>query len=326
MNYLTKKFVILSIISILTIISFSTITSGQEEEIDIVCSNSVLSDFTSNIIKKNVTIEYIMPPGVCPAFYDTTPSDVSSIVNADVVISFGSPSMEPWLADLLEYNKDCEIIECKDMGEWNVPTNAKIYVEHIADQLKSIYPKLNDEINENTEIYLEEIDKTATNLKEIIQTQGYQNNKVIAMSWQKDFLEFLGINVTYSYGPPQGLSVQDELDVISAATEDDVYAVIDNLQSGTEFGARVASESGISHIIFTNFPEAVPGTDSYIDMITYNTQQLIDGIETYNYKKGDIQNLQAQITELELQRNTSIIFVVIFAIIALAFYAMYKKK
>jgi ABC-type Zn uptake system ZnuABC Zn-binding protein ZnuA len=325
-NSIKRKFVIIPTIAFITVICFSTITSGQEENIDIVCSNSVLADFTSNLITENVTIEYIMPSGVCPAFYDTTPSDVSSIINADVIISFGSPTMEPWLSDLLEYNEDCNIIECKNMGEWNLPANAKIYVEYIADQLADIYPELNTTIIENSETYLGEIDETAANLQEMIETQGYQDKKVIAMAWQKDFIEFLGLNVTFSYGPPQGLSVQDELDVISVATEDNVSAVIDNLQSGTEFGARVASESGASHVIFTNFPEAVPGTDTYLDMITYNTQQLIDGIENYEYKKGDIENLQNQIDELEFQRNAAIIFVAILAITSLAFYAMYKKK
>ncbi|EMR74443.1 hypothetical protein MBGDF03_01252, partial [Thermoplasmatales archaeon SCGC AB-540-F20] len=61
----------------------------------------------------------------------------------------------------------------------------------------------------------------------------------------------------------------------------EVCAVIDNLQSGTEFGARVASESGASHVIFTNFPGAVPGADTYLEMITYNTQQLINGTLAY---------------------------------------------
>ena len=146
------------------------------------------------------------------------------------------------------------------------------------------------------------------------------------MSWQKDFLEWLGLNVTYSYGPPQTLSAQDEMDVINAAMDDGVTVVVDNLQSGTSFGAKIASETGKSHVIFSNFPGAVPGTDNYLDMISYNTNQLVEGIGTYEYKQGDISNLENRIKNLEFERNISIILALIFAILIMALYMIYKKK
>jgi len=314
-------------ISAALIITFFTISSqGQDEDIEIVCSNSIIADFTKNLIKDNVTIDYIMPSGVCPAFYDTTPSDVSKIVNADIIISFGSSQMEPWLDDILTYNTEAKQIKCQNMGEWNVPTGAKAYVEYLTGELSKIIPEINETINKNSQSYLMQIDNKSKELKDLISSSGFFNKTVICMSWQKDFIKDLGLNVIYSYGPPQGLSTQDELDVINAATDNDVCAVIDNLQSGTDFGAHVASESGASHIIFTNFPGAIPGTDTYLDMITYNTNQLIDGINAYEYKKGDISNLESQISGLELQRNISMLFSVFFIILALTFYALYRKK
>ena len=305
---------------------FSINTIAEETDIQIVCTNSILSDFTSNLVKENVTIEYIMPAGVCPAFYDTTPSDVSIIVNADIIISFGSSQMEPWLSNLLEYNTDANLIECKDMGEWNIPSGAKAYVEFLTDELSEILPDKNETIHQNSQLYLTQIDEKALELKEEIESSGHVNKSLISMSWQKDFIEFLGLSVVYSYGPPQGLSAQDELDVINAALENNICAVIDNLQSGTDFGASVASESGATHVIFTNFPGAIPGTDTYLEMIDYNTQKLIDGISTYEYKKGAIASLESQVSNLEMQRNLSVIFVIIFAVLAFAFYGLYKKK
>jgi ABC-type Zn uptake system ZnuABC Zn-binding protein ZnuA len=315
------------ILGIILFLSFIVTTvSAEEDDIKIVCTNSILSDFTSNLIKENVTIDYIMPSGVCPAFYDTTPSDINKVTNADIIISFGSAQMEPWLADLLEYNQDYDLIECKDMGEWNIPTGAKAFVQYITEELIKIYPELNETITSNSESYLSQINGTASSLKEIIETNGHQDKKIIAMSWQKDFLEWLGLNVTYSYGPPQTLSAQDEIEVINAAMQDDVTVIVDNLQSGTNFGAQIASETGKSHVIFSNFPGAIPGTDNYLDMISYNTNQLVEGIETYEYKQGDISNLENRIKNLEFERNISIVFVLIFAVIIIALYALYKKK
>jgi len=327
MNLITlKKLIILPILMLLILSNFITISHAEENTINIVCTNSLLADFTSNLIKENVSIDYIMPPGVCPAYYDTTPSDVNKIIKADIIISFGSPFMEPWLADLLEYNNNCSVIECKNMGEWNIPSGAKKYVESLADELSDILPSLNETIHNNSEIYLSEINNTALELQNLIKTNGFTGKNVIAMKWQKEFLEWLGLNVIYSYGPPQGLSSQDQLNVINAASTNDICAIVDNLQSGVEFGAKVASETGASHIIFTNFPGAIPGTNTYLDMITYNTEQLTKGIQTYEYKQGDISKLQKQVSDLELQRNILLLLTIIFAILIVILLLIYKKK
>lgn len=316
----------LLIATLILISSFVTNVSAEEDTLKIVCTTSILADFTSNLVKENVTIEYIMPAGVCPAYYDTTPSDVGKITDADIIISFGDSKMEHWLSDLLDYNENYSLIECKDLGEWNIPSGAKSYVEQLASSLSTILVEQNDTIQSNAENYLLEIDEMAETLKNSVQTKGYNDTKIICMGWQKDFLEWLGLNVTYSYGPPQMLSAQDQLAVINASTSQDVYAIVDNLQSGTDFGGSVASESGASHVIFTNFPEAVPGTDTYLEMIEYNTEQLIKGIETYEYKQGEISTLQGQISGLETQRNISLFAAVVFVILSLVMYMLYKKK
>jgi len=326
MTRLSKSKTTLLFIAFLLFLSSVTIVDADENTTQIVCTNSILADFTSNLVKENVSIDYIMPSGVCPAYYDTTPSDVSKILDADIIISFGSSTMEPWLSDLLEYNENYSLIECKDMGEWNIPSGAKSFVQYIAEQLSEILPDQNETINSNAEAYLLEIDQMAETLKNSIEIKGYSNEKIITMSWQKDFLEWLGLNVTYFYGPPQGLSAQDQLNVINASNQDDVSVIVDNLQSGTDFGARVASESGASHVIFTNFPGAIPGTDTYLEMIEYNTEQLIKGIETYEYKQGEINTLQGQIDDLETQRNVSLSLVAIFAVLSIVIYVLYKKK
>ncbi len=323
---MNKNLVLFIIIGIIFFSTLATNATAEEDNINILCTNTVLADFVSNLITENVTVEYIMPPGICPAFYDTTPSDVNKIITADIIISFGSPTMEPWLGDLIDYNPSGNLIECKNLGEWNYPSGAKLYIEYLETELSMLYPELNNTLQSNAEEYIDKIDAKFAELQNRINNNSYDDKKVICMAWLKDFIEYLGLNVTYSYGPPQGLSLKDELDVINAASSNDVYAVIDNLQSGTDFGARVASESGASHVIFTNFPDAIPGTGTYIDMISYNTDQLIKGIATYEYKKGELAELESQVTNLEMQRNISLILVVIFIILALTFLIMYNKK
>ncbi|EMR74444.1 ABC-type metal ion transport system, periplasmic component/surface adhesin [Thermoplasmatales archaeon SCGC AB-540-F20] len=99
-----------------------------------------------------------------------------------------------------------------------MPSNAKKYVERIRDELIIMLPAYNNTIQTNAQHYLEQIDETAKDLQEQIVNNNFLDKKVICMQWHQDFLEWLGLNVTYSYAPPEGLSVQDELDVINAAS------------------------------------------------------------------------------------------------------------
>lgn len=318
----TIPFILVGFITINIVIPTSF---GEEETIQIVCTNSSLADFTSNIIFDNVTIEYIMPAGACPAHFDTSPSDVSKIVNADIIISLG---WEPWLESLLNKsgNSDYTEIKCQGLGEWNIPTGAIAYVEKITQGLKTAIPEKETIIQENADTYLTAINEKAGQLQNRIETLGLTDRKIVSMEWQKDFLEWIGLNVTHYYPPPESLSVQDELEVINAASDKEVAAVVDNLQSGTEFGARVASESGVSHVIFSNFPGAIPNADTYLEMITYNTDQLIKGITSFDLTNEQTQELQSQLNAVELQRNAfGLTTILAFALCSIIF-IMYKKK
>jgi hypothetical protein len=73
--------------------------------------------------------------------------------------------------------------------------------------------------------------------------------------------------------------------------------IIDNLQSGTKFGESLANELGIVHVVLTNFPGAIPGTESLPSMLKYNAERLFDAVKNVKYAE----NLRVKIAELEGQ-------------------------
>jgi len=320
-----QKYILFVLGAIVLLLCNTISVQADETTTNIICTNSVLADFVANVITENVSIDYIMPAGVCPAHFDTCPSDVSKIASGDVIISLG---WEPWLTSLLDAsgNTDYKEIKCAQLGEWNIPTGAKKYVEKIRDELSLIFPGLNNTIHANAQGYMTQINETAEDLRNMIRTKEYQGKQVVCMEWQHEFLTWLGLNVTHYYGPPEQLSTHDMLNASNAAQTGEVYAIIDNLQSGTDFGARIASEAGASHVIFTNFPGAVPGADTYLELITYNTEQLINGMANYEYKQGEIAQLETQVSSLELQRNVALLGIFVLAMLCGLFIVLYKRK
>jgi ABC-type Zn uptake system ZnuABC Zn-binding protein ZnuA len=312
------------IIPILIVFSLAFTVNAEEETINIVCTNSILADFTSNIITENVTITHIMPGGACPAHFDINPSQVSEIIDADIIISLG---WESWLTNISDrlIEVDQDQVKCLGLGEWSLPSNAIKFVEKIRDELSTIIPEQNQTIQTNAQNYINEINEKSTELKNMVANLNYNDRKVIVMQWQKDFVEWLGFEVVRSYAPPEGLSAQDKINITNIATTENVCAIVDNLQSGTEFGELVAKDTGASHVIFTNFPGAYEDVDTYLEVMEYNTGELVKGITIYDYNQ-DKQEDTDQIPNLEFQRNASIVMAIIAVILALIFLILYRRK
>ena len=281
-------------------------TAADEVEINVVCTNSVLADFALNVIgdghAEDVTVEFIMPAGVCPSHFDTSPSDVVTIAEADVVISLG---WEPWLTDLIEAsgNDDAYEIECMGLGEWNIPSGAEAHISAIADGLSGYMPDWTDENEENAAAYSDEIYDAYENARLEIEAQGFNGTKVVAIEWHTVFLEGLGFDVVLGYGAPEGLSTADLLNVTTTLEDPEIAMVVDNLQSGVDFGSNIASESGKIHVVLSNFPGAIPGMYTYLENLGYNVNELLNGASTYEETQDEIVDLESKVSDLEFQRT-----------------------
>ena len=287
----------------------------DEERPRIVCANSILADFTANVVGDLARVEYLMPAGVCPSHYDSRPSDAEMVAGADVIIMMG---WEGWLNGLISSTGQSEvpIIRCMGLGDQNLPENVKSFVDHIATDLARVMEDDAAALSSNAEAYKAQVDAKDVDLKARVRTAGLEGSKVVVMDWQRAFVESLGFTVAGTYGPPEGLSVQDQVNVSTTASEEDVALVVDNLQSGTEFGAQVAAETGKEHVVLTNFPDASPGTYSYLEMIDHNTDELIDGAVRYDYKQGEIADLEAQVKDLEYASGLYLTMAVIALLVA----------
>ena len=81
---------------------------------------------------------------------------------------------------------------------------------------------------------------------------------------------------------PDLFSLQDLVRLAAAGREAGAQLVIDNLQSGVDFGAKLAREIGAVHVVLSNFPGAMPRTATLIDLLTRNAESLFSAIEPLN--------------------------------------------
>ena len=326
MNRIGKRSLIAftSILVVLSLLSSPSVASPNDEKPIIVCTTTILSSFVEQVGGNYVTVESIVPPGICPAHYDITPSAVHAVSTASLVLYAG---FEPWLESLVNASGNVNVTLLQVGGPWHPYTAALKYVRRIRDALKEVMPEHASYFEENARAVEEEINATANEIAANATLLRVNEVKVICMQWQKAFVEWLGFNVVATYEPPERMSTSEILELTATAKREGVALVIDNLPSGYKFGAKLAADIGAQHVVLTNFPGAIPGTETYAKMIKYNARQLFEAVKRYRMVQGEIKDLTEALnnanTQVKLLSATTVIFVVTTVVEALI---IYKRK
>ncbi len=275
-----KRILVGTLISIFLTVALVGISSADEtdvqEELIVVCTTSALASLVKEVGGERIEVKTIVPAGMHPPIHDIKPGDVYAVSKASLVFFHG---IEPWLETLINISENKKVRMVKVWGEWDSPA-LKIGMVRLIEQALSEYePGYALYFEERAKSIINAIDKTSRELKAKAERLRTQEIKVICIRWQEGFVRWLGFEVIATYLSPEKLSLKKALELIKKGKEENVMIIIDNLQSGTDFGAKLASELGATQVILSNFPGAIPGTESHLKLIEYNAKQLLDAVE-----------------------------------------------
>ena len=283
--------------------------NGEEKPI-IVCTTNVLGSIVKQYVGNQADVVVLVNPGLCPADYDMKPSDLYAISKAKVLF-YHKIQGEYWLNNTIEASGNTNITRIMISGPWNTPEGAKKYIKWIGGNLSQI---LGIDFTEKMNSMLSEIDTAAGSIQSMAQSLDVQSVNVICMLWQKQFVSWVGFNVTATY-PPGQLSASDIENLVQTAKEKDVALIIDNLQSGTEVGEALSEECDAVHVVLTNFPEAIPNTATLAEMMEYNANQLFDALEKWK-STSELRSEASTSSELKSEVSTLRTQLMIFQIVA----------
>ncbi|MBU6998558.1 MAG: zinc ABC transporter substrate-binding protein [Theionarchaea archaeon] len=296
------------------IVLISALVAGNlvaaKENPTVVCTTTALQALVETVGGDRLDVVSLVQPGVCPSHFDVRPSHVSEVEQASLVLYHG---VEPWLEGLVEAAGSESLQTVKVTGPWNTPEMASQKIVMIRDALTQIDPDNASYYTENAQRAVSELETLADSIKEEAESLDTGNVSVLCMEWQQYIVEWMGFSIAGTYSPPETLSVKDVNQLIKTGEKAGAILVIDNLQSGTDIGSRIASEIGAYHVILTNFPHAVPETDTLADMIEYNARQLLTAVQEYQEEKQTISTLEK---ELEKERSRRDIYQVLTFVLA----------
>ena len=258
-------------IMMLGLLAVSTMVSAET----IVSTHAVYGEFVERIGGDAVKVVTIIPSGFCPSHYDLAPSDLAAVLDASVILYSG---FESWIETLADATAGrAQLVQLG--GSWSTPDAAVAKVEAILDLLVERMPAEADRFRANAATYLDEIGTLADELTARAASVDTEETSVVCMAWQVDFVSWLGFDIAVTYGIPEGLSLRDLVELAEAGRDAGAELVIDNLQSGIDFGAKLAREIGAIHVVLSNFPGAMPGSATVVDLFRRNADALFSAIE-----------------------------------------------
>ena len=261
------------LISLLLVLSLGGWTIGASVP-TVVATHAVLGEFAQAVGGNLINVVTIIPSGFCPAHYDLRPHDIQAVANAALVLYSG---FEPWMDTLRSaLGSGARVVQLK--GPWNTPDGAIAKVNAIAAALSALLLDDKQTFTANAAAYTKKLTALAAELKQQADKLDVAAVPVICMQWQVPFVSWLGFNIVATYGVPESLSVKDLVSLANIGKAKHAQLVIDNLQSGVNFGAKLAQEIGAVHVVLSNFPGAMPNTATVPDLFRQNAANLFSAI------------------------------------------------
>ena len=289
-----------------------------EEKIPVVVTLPVLKNFVEQIGGPYVEVKSLITGLESEHTYTPKPSDILAIEKAQLLVKIGlglevwvnnliknadrsdlkiiTTSDGVGLirdhseqAEQAEHGQGDEMIdpqhafkELHTMGNphiWLDPENAKIMVRHITEGLISINPAHKDEYMQNQSRYIMKLESLETELKRKV--DRLQNRNIITHhpAWPYYARRFgfviKGDIMTQVGSEPSAKHIGDLINLIK---REKVKVIVSEPQLNPKIPQTLAQETEATVVVLSPLPGAVPGTETYLDLIRYNTETLIKAL------------------------------------------------
>jgi ABC-type Zn uptake system ZnuABC Zn-binding protein ZnuA len=291
----------LSVAALLT-----TSADAETEKPIIVCTTNAIGAIVQELLGDTADVVVLVQPGLCPADFDMKPSDVYAVSNAEILFHQNIPG-EFWLQGLLDAAGNTNLTQVAIPGVYNTPEGAKNYIRWVGGNVSQI---LDIDLESKTSAMLADVNAVSSWMMDQADALQASAVKVICMQWLKTFVESVGYTVVATYNPPETLSTGDIHDLIVTAQSEEVALIVDNLQIDTDFGRGIASEVGAEHVVLTNFPGAIPGTENLSRMFRYNAEQLFNGTTTWRSTstlRAEREELKNQVAVFQITTSLAVV-------------------
>lgn len=288
------------------------------EPIRVIATLPVLKDFAERVGGGHVEVQSLITGLESEHTYTPKPSDILLVRKSDILIKIGlglevwvNPLIQnadrpdlpivttsdgvPLMRDFSEdpghsqekeekstIDREHAFKERHTMGNphiWLDPHNVKIMVRHITDGLIRVDRAHSGDYLRNQADYLNQLEALEKELKQKVDALKNRNIVTHHAAWPyyaKRFGFSIKGNILNQVGSEP--SAKQMSGLVQKIRKEKIQVIISEPQLNQKIPQMLADETGAKIVVLSPLPGAVPGTESYLDLIRYNTETLISAL------------------------------------------------
>ncbi|NLL43872.1 MAG: zinc ABC transporter substrate-binding protein [Firmicutes bacterium] len=271
-------------------------------KLQVVTTFSILQDLVQQVGGERLEVSSLIPSGMDPHSWEPTPRDARAVANADLIIANGG-GFDDWLFGLvggaaqadalvIVVSEGLDVIEHEDshghghQGDphfWLNVTNAIYYVEQIAQGLTTISPEDASYFRERADSYRQELADLDRWMIEELARIPEENRVIVAYHNAFSYLaERYGFAVAdFLVANPEAEPTPRDLarlvELLRGMSRRAIFTE-PQIGTGTRYMQSLAKE--VQGEIYTLYSDSFgPEAGSYVEMMKYNTQTLMEALE-----------------------------------------------
>ena len=294
----------LGCVGVLFLLSFEA-RAQADPPLKVIVTLPVLKDLTEQIGREHVEVRSLIMGFESTHTYSPKPGDIVAVREARLFFQIGV-GLEIWVDSLIKNadNKSLLVVTTgqgvpllRDQGLedtepnipaadrhrlgnpyiWLDPENAKTMLRHITDGLIKLDPKNKGFYLRNQAEYLKELDLLETKLKQ--KAAKLSRRKIVTHlpAWPY-FARRFGFEIGGSLLTQVGTepSAHRLADLIKTMKREKIKVIGSEPQLNAELPQTVAKETDATVVLLTVLPGAIPGTETYLTLMEYNVNQLVE--------------------------------------------------
>jgi zinc transport system substrate-binding protein len=264
-----------------------SITTGQSPPASVpapgglvVTGTAQLADTVRAVGGNRVQIANFVPAGTCPGQADVKPADIENLKKARLFLVHDFQQAQADVKALVTTaaGKDLVTRTISPKGGMMTPAYQTEMAGLVEAALIENDPAGASLYKANADKRKADVAAKADEIKTRFKTAGANDLKVITMLHHADFLRWAGFEVVATYGAPETITPAILADLITKGRAAGVKLVVDNLQSGPDSGKPVARDLNIPQVTITNFPGALPNTDTWFLAVDEDARLIISAL------------------------------------------------
>jgi len=220
----------------------------------VVVTTSLLECAVYDVAGEAVAVTRLVPPRACPGHFDATPSDLERIAGA---VAFLRHDYQEYLDKrLAQAGKRARLtFVIPTQGAQTIPAHYLALCTAVAAALSECFP-------DNAAVFHDRLTATVQAMRAMEDEARQQfmpklrGRPVVASQLQKEFCEWLGLQVVAVLDDADQASLRGVEEVVRTARAAGACAVVCNLQRGTRVAAALAQKLAVPVIVLSNFPDA----------------------------------------------------------------------